>query len=70
MYGHINKARLKKNSSCDKGHTVQVKGIKVHMQTQKMKENTNGNLETSFTSIVWILEIINRTLVNRIFLLK
>lgn len=34
------------------------------------KENTNWDLETSFTSIVWVLEIINRALVYWIFLLK
>lgn len=50
-------------------HTADFEESDMHRK-RNGKENTNGNLETSFTSIVWILEIINRTLVYRIFLLK
>jgi hypothetical protein len=51
-------------------HSVQhQKDKRSHAKTE-VKENMKDNLETSFTPIAWILDIICRTLVNQIFLLK
>lgn len=41
------------------------------MQESEAERKRNTNLkDSSFTSIVWVLELIDRTLVNGVFLLQ
>lgn len=64
---------LKDRKLCEShtGNTNDTNGQKVHAGKTRDGEESNTNLESSrFASIVWVLELINRTLVYGILLLQ